>query len=318
MPARPAYKPALYGCDFANCKKKCKTPGGLTRHKESCSYNPINQYIHSPPSTPTAANLPFFQTSSSPPSVPQTPRRGSTGPPETPPTPSHSSPRRTIWTTKGRSGIYVTKHPFLDGMFRYCLMILCVASHRAHAPFAGHPCDENGYELPEDAPPPPREFRAPDDYFPFTDEDEFHFADFLFTREQMSAGNTDILMSLIAAWQNSRYGESDPPFSNSKQMRDTIDSIPLGDVPWEGFKVSYDGEIPDSAPSWMMKEYEVWFRNPLHVMEGQIGNPDFAQEIDVAPKKVLGRNKKRQFTDLMSADWAWEQAVCCGHFVHVS
>ncbi|KAF8890543.1 hypothetical protein CPB84DRAFT_1816350 [Gymnopilus junonius] len=199
------------------------------------------------------------------------PPRGTTAPPETLPTPSHSSPRWTIWTTRGQ------------------------------------PCDENGYDLPEGTPPPPKEPRAPNNYWPFVDEEEFHFADFLFMHEQMSAGNTDILMSLIVAFQMSRYGNADPPFSTSKHMWDTIDSIPLGDVPWEGFKVSYDGDVPDPAPSWMKREYKVWFRNPLHIMEAQIGNPDFAQEIDIAPKRVLGQNKKRQFTDLMSADWAWEQ-----------
>lgn len=60
----------------------------------------------------------------------------------------------------------------------------------------------------------------------------------------------------------------------------------------------------------MTKTFEVWFRNPLEVLEAQIGNPDFDGEIDYAPKQVVGKNGKRQFTDLQSGDWAWEQAVC--------
>ena len=136
----------------------------------------------------------------------------------------------------------------------------------------------------------------------------------------MSAGNIDILMQLMAAWNKSRaskldeeFNESehtDPPFNSAKQMHSIIDSIPLGDVPWEGFKVTYDGDIPENnPPSWMTKTFEVWYRNPLEILEAQIGNPDFDGEIDYAPKQVLGKNGKRQFTDLLSGDWAWEQAV---------
>lgn len=74
--------------------------------------------------------------------------------------------------------------------------------------------------------------------------------------------------------------------------------------------MTYDGEVPEhNAPSWMKNTYEVWFRNLLEVMEGQIGNPDFKGEIDYAPKQVLGKDGKRQFTDMMSGDWSWEQAV---------
>jgi Plavaka transposase len=186
---------------------------------------------------------------------------------------------------------------------------------------AGTPCDSEGYDLPPGTPPPPPEIRTKDDFSPFIDEEEFQFADFLYTREQMSAGNIDILMQLMAAWNKSRasqldeeFNESeptDPPFNSANHMHSIIDSIPLGDVPWEGFKVTYDGDIPENnPPSWMTKTFEVWYRNPLEILEAQIGNPDFDGEIDYAPKQVLGKNGKRQFTDVLSGDWAWEQAVC--------
>jgi hypothetical protein len=99
-------------------------------------------------------------------------------------------------------------------------------------------------------------------------------------------------------------------------MQTVIDSIPLGDIPWEAFKLTYNGEVPETnAPSWMKKDYEVWFRDPLEVMESQIGNPDFKGEIDYAPKQVLGKNGKRQFTDTMSGDWSWEQAVSSNKYL---
>ena len=181
----------------------------------------------------------------------------------------------------------------------------------------GTPCDSDWYDLPPEAPRPPAEDQNMDKYFPFADEVEFQFANFLYTRDQMSAGNINILIQLMDAWQNSgsqplleQPEPIDPPFNSKRHMQSVIDTILLGDVPWRGFKVTYDGEVPEhNAPSWMKNTYEVWFRNLLEVMEGQIGNPDFKGEIDYAPKQVLGKDGKRQFTDMMSGDWSWEQAV---------
>ena len=63
--------------------------------------------------------------------------------------------------------------------------------------------------------------------------------------------------------------------------------------------MTYNEDIPDNGPpSWMSKTFELWFQNPLEILESQIGNPDFDGEIDYSPKQVLGKNGKRQFTDL--------------------
>ena len=194
----------------------------------------------------------------------------------------------------------------------------------------GTPCNSEGYNIPPGTLPPPPETHNKDNFFPFIDEEEFQFADFLYTCEQMSAGNIDILMQLMAAWHTNLKSHTskkmdedsgdefveppepiDPPFNSANHMYNIIDSILLGNVPWEGFKVMYNGDIPEhNPPSWVMKTFEVWFQNPLQLLEAQIGNPDFNGEIDYASKQVLGKNGKRQFTDLQSGDWAWEQSVC--------
>jgi hypothetical protein len=43
-------------------------------------------------------------------------------------------------------------------------------------------------------------------------------------------------------------------------------------------------------------------------MESKISNPNFAKEMDYAPKQVY-KNAKQQYTDLMSGNFSWEQAV---------
>jgi hypothetical protein len=64
----------------------------------------------------------------------------------------------------------------------------------------------------------------------------------------------------------------------------------------------------------MTAEYDVWYRNPLDVMEGQLANPEFARYIDYALKEVKdAKSGRRQYMDLMSGEWAWDQAVMVLH-----
>ncbi|KAF7310321.1 hypothetical protein MIND_00406200 [Mycena indigotica] len=110
-------------------------------------------------------------------------------------------------------------------------------------------------------------------------------------------------MQLLAAL----YPENHPPFANDEDLYATIDSIPLGDIPWQSFSVKYTGELPDDPPTWMTDTYEVWFRSPLDIFEKQLGNPDFKDEMDWAPKRVY-RDGKRQYTDVFSGNWVWRKA----------
>ena len=85
----------------------------------------------------------------------------------------------------------------------------------------------------------------------------------------------------------------DPPFSGAKDLYNTIDATEVGDVLWQAFSVQFNGEIPpDDIPTWMTASYEVWFHDPLQVMDGQLGNRDFGSEIDIAPKQVFSKEGK--------------------------
>lgn len=149
---------------------------------------------------------------------------------------------------------------------------------------------------------PPKE---KDDYSPYESRTHFEMADFLYREVEMSAGKINRHMELLAAL----YPEPGPPFADSEDLYATIDATPLGDQPWKCFEVVYTGDVePENPPPWKTATYEVWHRDVLQVMEAQIGNPDFAKEMDYSPKRIY-KNTKRQYTDLMSGNWAWEQAV---------
>jgi hypothetical protein len=133
-------------------------------------------------------------------------------------------------------------------------------------------------------------------------------AEFLYCRTQMSASNIDTLLDL---WASTLLKHDDtPPFANHSDLYDTIDSTPIGDVPWQSFSLKYDGELPDSAvPQWMTEEYEVWFRDPHLIAKNMVGNPDYKNGVDTAPVQIFDSNGDRTYQNFMSGDWASEEAV---------
>lgn len=121
----------------------------------------------------------------------------------------------------------------------------------------------------------------------------------------MSQGNVDILMELWAATAEDREG----PFQDHREMLAAIDAIKEGDTPWQSFTASYSGTRPPKGPpDWMLKDYTVFFRDPLAVVRSIISNPDFNSQFDYAPYMEF-EGEKQRWSDLMSGGWAWKQAV---------
>jgi Plavaka transposase len=139
-------------------------------------------------------------------------------------------------------------------------------------------------------------------------------ADFLFRKDQMAGKKISELMDIWAAYQQFTETEpgQGPPFASAQDLYDTIDSTEIGSVSWQAFSVQFDGPIAEDStfPQWKTKSYDVWFRDPLKIAEAQIGNKDFGREMNFAPKRVFSRAGRRQYTDFMSGNWAWQQAVC--------
>ena len=99
---------------------------------------------------------------------------------------------------------------------------------------------------------------------PYKSHLQFEVADFLYHHNQMSAGGIDFVLQLWVA-SLAIHGD-EPPFLNARHMYDTINSTPLGDVPWESVSLQYNGAQPtENVPSWMKLEAEhfnlpFWFR----------------------------------------------------------
>ncbi|THU79867.1 hypothetical protein K435DRAFT_696868 [Dendrothele bispora CBS 962.96] len=166
----------------------------------------------------------------------------------------------------------------------------------------GRPCDRHGKYLPPGASPTPFEDPPNNDWYPYEKRTSFELADLLFRREQMPATNINDLLQIWAA-----DTEKDPPFANKNDLYETIDATLVGDIPWQSFSLTYDGELGDKPEPWMTKKFEVHYRDPRLLLHHQLGSRDFSNEIDYAPKKVFDE-KGRVYRNFMEGQWIWRQA----------
>jgi len=185
---------------------------------------------------------------------------------------------------------------------RTVLVLLTSFNHS----LAGTPCDLDGYDLGPGVPVQDRRDGLQSDWSPFSSQVQFETADFLFRKAEMSQTDINTLMQLWAS--TTLVGCA--PFQNHQEMLATIDAINLSDIPWQSFSAKYSGAVPRAnLPDWMLHEYMVFFWDPLSVVWSMISNPDFKGQFDYAPYREF-EGGQRRFTDLMSGNWVWNQAVC--------
>ena len=194
-----------------------------------------------------------------------------------------------------------TCHPILDGKWDL-LSIVYLPNCRN----TGTPCDADGYDLESDVAPSDHPSNSQGDWSPFTSQSQFETADFLFKKAEMSHADIDTLMRLWA----STTSDGCAPFLNHQELLTKIDAIDVRDVPWQSFSAKYSGTPPPTdPPDWMLKEYTIYFRDPLAVVRNMISNPGFKHQFDYTPYREF-EDGVRRWTDLMSGDWAWDHAVC--------
>lgn len=178
----------------------------------------------------------------------------------------------------------------------------------------GEPCNADGSRLDLNSPEPTITIKDPDDWTPYDSRLAFEIAEFAYRRCQMSAGNFDILSQLWAA-SLAPYDAS-PPFARHSDLCKTIDSTPIGGIPWRSIALSYNGMKPNNAPPWMQAEYIVWYRDPYMLFKNMLENTEFADHIDYAPYRRYDTQGYRVYENFMSSDWSWKQAVRDTSIIH--
>ena len=116
---------------------------------------------------------------------------------------------------------------------------------------------------------------------------QFEVVDFLFHCNQMSAGDINLITGL---WATSLAAHNDsPPFKKVKAIYDTIDSMLLGNIPWQKFTLNFNGTPPenlgsnDESPPWTTANYDIWFCDPHLLIQEMIANPEFKSQFDFMP-----------------------------------
>jgi hypothetical protein len=292
LPRRPRpFKLKAFYCEVQGCKKKCSTPSGLQRHVQAA--HEVPRALLLPSTLPRSTSQP-----------PEYEHQASSLPPPLNGGPTHvtqlASPHR---PAAHPHHLKILTHPLIDGQFKFAAIFISVVTNVS----SGTTCDKDGYDLPDGPHSRPIDKLGPIDFTPFETRAEFEFAEFLYSEVGMSAGKVDKLLEILAAL----YPERAPSFADHRDLYERIDGIKQGDIAWDGFSVKYNSALLQSnAPRfpWMDQEFEVWFRNPLLILENQIRNPDFKDEMDYAPQQIYYKGKHR-YQNLMSGNWAWEQAV---------
>lgn len=207
-------------------------------------------------------------------------------------------------SASAQSRILKHSHPTLNGM-----SCCCITRCQYLTSVTARICDEHGNWIPTNSPPPLRHDPPLGDWGSFESRTHFELAEFLYKENQMSAGNIDKLLGLWS--DHGASTKSSAPFANHQDLYSAIDSIPVGDVPWESFKLKYNGALPETGetPGWMEDTHVVWFRDPSKLIENLLSNTDFDGEFDYMPYQEYDDTGNHRYQHFMSGNWAWRQAV---------
>ena len=180
--------------------------------------------------------------------------------------------------------------------------------------FPARPCAKDGTFLrhpilkPEPAHPPDS---TPDNpWAPFEDRIAFEWAYERYVELQASKRQIKQGLDLWSAILLKGKSKSEVPWKSAEQLYDTIDSIEAGNAPWSTYELRYNGPKPTGAvPCWMQETYELNTCDVLRVVELQLANPEFDGRFDYSPYKEYGPDGHRLWSNLMSGDWAHQEAV---------
>ncbi|KDQ50685.1 hypothetical protein JAAARDRAFT_87267, partial [Jaapia argillacea MUCL 33604] len=99
------------------------------------------------------------------------------------------------------------------------------------------------------------------------------------------------------------------PWKNTSELYTTIDEIQHRSAPWKVHKLHYRGPLPaGTPPKWMTETYELCTRDARLVLHNQLATPAFKNQQNTQPYRQFNKAGRRVYSNLMSADYAWNQS----------
>jgi hypothetical protein len=131
-------------------------------------------------------------------------------------------------------------------------------------------------DLPPGTPPPPLPVQPLNNWTPYRDRVNFELTEFLYKTVQMLAGSIDSLAQIMCASiiAHGVCPDNIDLLTNNCSLLETIDSTVVGDAPWLGFTISYEGPRHDEDPAWKMTTYDVWHHDTRQVLHNMLANRD--------------------------------------------
>ncbi|KAK0460266.1 uncharacterized protein EV420DRAFT_1620047 [Desarmillaria tabescens] len=166
--------------------------------------------------------------------------------------------------------------------------------------------DRDGHYLPPDT-PPPMDPPIVNVWAPFNREVQFHLADFLFRKVEMSQSDINELLDLWSLDMH-RHGD-DAPFDSHQALYQAIDEIRVGSAPWKCFEMVVPENLGRDAPEWQKRSYQIWFQDPDVVISNILANRDFKKEFDTTPYVDVDVHGQHRWSDFMSGNYAWHHAT---------
>ncbi|KAI6037783.1 hypothetical protein EDC04DRAFT_2868601 [Pisolithus marmoratus] len=137
---------------------------------------------------------------------------------------------------------------------------------------------------------------------------QFELAEFLFKHAEMLASQINMLLKIWATSLIKLGGN--PLFANHMDLYCVIDSMSVGAVKWENFKITYKCKCQDRQNTDEQDELIklAGLGDPHQVIHNLLGCTDIKDEMDFVPyQEFNAMNKQRCWEDFMSGDWAWEE-----------
>lgn len=157
------------------------------------------------------------------------------------------------------------------------------------------------------------ELDADHPFSPFQDRLAFDWAYYHYVRLQSSKSEIleglDIWRATVVKHTCADLTGDEVPWRNADELYETIDTVQAGDAPWKCYQFSYSGPKPPTPPRWMEQTYELNARDVLHVLEQQLATSDFRDQTTCVPYQEYDPSGNRVYSNLMSGDWAFGQAV---------
>ncbi|TFK19711.1 hypothetical protein FA15DRAFT_659672 [Coprinopsis marcescibilis] len=183
-----------------------------------------------------------------------------------------------------------------------------------HPRLTGIPVDASGNPLPRHIDPAAANVLDPtNQWSPFQNRHSFDFAHYHFVEVQSSAGQINKALDL---WRAIAINATKDPNNNSaawactKDMYQSIDDIQQGSAPFQTVFIKYSGPLPENPLAWMLETYELSVRDARQVLHQQLSTTKFAGEFETRPYHQFETcgDKQRVWLNLMSGDWAYEEA----------